>query len=363
MSLTTVADQTRAMIIVGSISLVTLIIGYFAYTYFVNQVLPFLNPPEPPSPTYGFGPLPQLEFPESNDSGISYRLETIGDQIPSIQGYFMPVYKITHQRSSSGFFSLDRSKEQASSLGFILEPQLLSGTRYRWIRNTPLYAQLDLDSVNNSFVLDVSWETDPSILSETNTPSPTTAVSEIKSLLKKAGFLPEDLDNGLAKTLLLKYEGNEFNEAISLSETQFIQVDLFRRPLSFNEKQYPIIHPIPGKGLVRGLVSSSRTQGKRIIELEYDYSTIDYSTTETYPFITGAEAWQLLISGQGYVAQAPTVGTEAVVRDVEVAYYEALNDTQQYLQPIYIFKGDNDFEAYVPALQAGVFQATQEIQN
>lgn len=358
MSLTHVAEQTRAMIVVSIITLVVLVFGYWGYNYTKNVILPRFNPPEPPQPSYGFGLLPPIEFPEENAGDFTYKLETIGNEIPSLSGYFMPVYLITNERKSSGFFSLDRAKAQAASLGFILEPQLISGTEYRWVRNTPIYAQLDMDTVNNRFSMQVSWETDPSFLSQTSTPSQQGAISEIQSLLRSAGFLPEDLAAGRTEATLLQYEGGEFTEAVSLSETQFVQVDLFRRPITLNEKTYEVLPADPNTGLASGLVSSARAQGKRIVSLDYRYVTIDYENPETYPYISGREAWNLLLAGEGYVAVEPSVGTEAVVRRVEAAYYDPLDDEQRFLQPIYVFKGDNDFVAYVPAIHPTALQSS-----
>jgi len=54
-------------------------------------------------------------------------------------------------------------------------------------------------------------------------------------------------------------------------------------------------------------------------------------------------------NGGGYVVSVkPTVAT-VTVRDIALAYYDA-EDPQQFMQPVYVFKGDDDFVGYVPAL-------------
>lgn len=355
MSLTHVANQTRMIVVSLIATIVMVVLGTMGWNFF-SQLLRDLNPPPPPAPTYGFGALPPIVFPENNAANYTYRLETVGNQLPSIIAPFMPVYRITNIKPPSGFFLSDRARQQASALGFILEPTQLGDTRYRWNRSTPISATLTMDVPNNWFEMTVAWETDPGFLSHTTRPTPEQATTEIKSLLKGAGFLPDDLDNGQVRTKLLEYRSGQLAEAVSLSETQFVQVDLFRAPILFNNNVYPILGSDPNTGLARGLVSSVRTQGKRIVSLSYTHETIDYTTPQTYPFISGPEAWQLLNAGQGYVAVSPKSGsTQAVIRRVAVAYFDPLDDTQQYLQPIYVFYGDEDFVAYVPALHPQVF--------
>ena len=38
-----------------------------------------------------------------------------------------------------------------------------------------------------------------------------------------------------------------------------------------------------------------------------------------------------------------------VIRNISLAYYDS-DEPQEYLQPIFIFEGDNDFVAYLPAI-------------
>ena len=42
-------------------------------------------------------------------------------------------------------------------------------------------------------------------------------------------------------------------------------------------------------------------------------------------------------------------GGTATVRTVTLAYYDSL-DPQNYLQPVFVFEGDDGFLAYVPAV-------------
>jgi len=84
--------------------------------------------------------------------------------------------------------------------------------------------------------------------------------------------------------------------------------------------------------------------------MDYFYRQVDYLNFETYPLRTAKSAWNLVQSGDAYVLNGKGL-KEAVVREVELAYYDSF-DEQKYLQPIYVFKGDNNFMAFVPAVSA-----------
>ena len=88
-----------------------------------------------------------------------------------------------------------------------------------------------------------------------------------------------------------------------------------------------------------------------MLELAYTYWPIDLSTSATYGLITSDQAWSLLQSGQGYIARYPTSGNTVTVRNIYLGYYDSY-DPQTYLQPVFVFEGDNGFLAYVPAVAA-----------
>lgn len=354
-SLTETADVSKKVILGLLGVVVALIVGRVLLNVSVS-VWKNLNPPEPAGPTLGFGALPRLEFPNSRAGELTYRLETIGSAIPSFgdEGGNAVVYPIVFERS--GFLDLDRAKSQAASLGFVFEPELIAGTEYRWTKSEPLPAILNLDSVANTFTLDVAWETDPGFFNNTATPTQQQAVSEARSYLKRAQFLPKDLDEGRSRAVFLQYSGGRFVETLSLSEADFVQVDLFRRYVQEDFRVWPTD---PFHGLARVIVSSSRGQGERIVSAEYEHTQVNYEQPETYPIITGPEAWQLLNNGKAFVASAPENGDEAVVRRVSLGYYDSLDD-QPFMQPVYVFEGDDDFVAYVPAIRPEYFRQTGE---
>ena len=343
------AYYTRQTIKYGSIGLVVLIVGRFLVNAGIT-LYTRLNPPPPPPPTVGFGQLPRLSFPSNNPPKYNYILETVSGvaNTPSDRApvYFMPIIR-------PNLLALERATETAANMGFVFAPQAITERLYRFSRTSPLPARLDFDIITGNFGMSVDWWTNDLFLQEKLLPNDNQAISEAKSFLNRADLLPSDLDDGLTKVSYLKASGRGYIGALSLSEADFIQVDFFREPIA---DSFEVLTPSPQEGIVRVIISGSRTQGQRLVWVKYDYFPVDLNNFETYPIKSGPQAWEELLAGQGYIISLAGQQPSATVRNVNLGYYDDF-DPQNYLQPVYIFTGDNGFKAIVPAIEATWVQA------
>lgn len=349
-----VSDVTRKAIIGAAIGLVALVIGYALYQQLL-EVIANNRRPTPPTPTLGFGPLPAPQFSGTQD--YTFTLETIGNQLPS-WGTVAPVFPKSFPRPS--LLDTDNTKRRATSLGFLFDPVPLSPTVSRFTNSQPLPARLDINTVNAHFDLSVAWETDPNFLRNNLTPSQDQAILETKQAFSRAGLLPEDLEKGQTSVTFLRYANGALEETIAY-EAKFLRVNLFRASLQApprlpltnqpqEREQAIVVTPNLDQGLAQMTISSSRNNGERIVSANYRYSQVAYQQYQTYPIITGPEAWQLLTSGQGHVAKNSSNTKTPVIRSVQFGYYDDLG-TYGYLLPIYIFSGDGGFVAYVNAVK------------
>lgn len=342
-TLTEAAYYSRNIIKFGVIGIVTLLIlrslviagvAYWRKTH----------PPPPPPPTVLFGKLPALEFVENDYSISSFKLETVTSSTPYLgdraKVFFMPIRQ-------ASLLGLERMEFQASKLGFSGEPEQLSPRRYQWTKDRPLPTTLIADIISGSFSLDVTWQQNSGLLSQKNLPDRAEAIAEAQSILHEAELLPEDLINSGAKVSFLKADVGEMVPAISLSEADFVRVDFFRSPI----EEMLVYAPNPKRGVVSLTFSGSKTAGKRVVELKYNYFRVNYEQSATYPLKTSQTAWNELQSGAGYVAYVDKEVKTAVVRKITLGYFDSAVP-QHYLQPVYVFEGDGSFVGYVAAVDA-----------
>lgn len=341
-SLGETAVVARKAIKYGGIGLVVLMVGRVILTGAVAYWRQ-LNPLPPPPPDVKFGKLPKLVFPNTEQPALSYTLETRTGGLPKGMDeqytvYFMPIKK-------PSLLAYDNAKSIANRLDFIQEPKQLDETRYRWDSNTPVSSSLTIDSITGAFVLDRKWQEDPSYVTPTFYFDEVKAVDSVFNLLSRVDLLPDDIKQGRSETSYLKAEGGKLVPEVSLRDAHFIKVDLYREDI----EETPVVTADPEEGPITAILALQRDEDKQMTRLEYDYFPVELETKAVYPLIGVSEAWQRMQTGGGYIAGVEEGVSSVVIREVYLAYYDA-ELPQQYLQPVYVFAGDNNFMGLVPAV-------------
>jgi hypothetical protein len=346
-NLTAATRAGRLFVKYGTIALVTMMIGRMLLTAFVAY-WKATHPEPPPPPTVGFGVLPDIDFPTQTetDKPKTYRLETgLGTRLPEFDIDRAKVFLMP--QSSASLLADKEVKKIAATYGFIFEPELLDTRTYRWTKTGALDASLEIDIQNKTFEYKTNYLSKPALIVSTGkTPEEYDAVRRVKSFLDRTELLAEDVATSPGEAVFLKSIGGELEEAFSLSDADFIQINLDR---TIVDEKYEMYNPDPKKGVITAVLSGVLSGQESIVELEYHYRPIDYTQVETYPVRSARSAWQVLQSGGGYVASKGKLD-EAVIRDVAIGYYEDWENEQEYLQPIYVFTGDGGFVGYSPAI-------------
>lgn len=344
-TLTEVAYTSRRIIKYGSIGLVV----FFVLKIAIQAGIAYwkkLHPPPAPPPTVSFEELPKPKFPPSEASPLTYMLELPTGDFP-VFGDRAKVFIMPYKKAT--FTAWDEAKNKARALGFSGQPEALSTEVYRWVKKDPVNESLDLNIIDGSFKFEYSWQEDAQILEQKNLLGEQQAIAETRSLLAKIKAQEVDLIGGEAKVKYIKVAGTNLLPAVSFSEADFVKVDLFRAKID----DYSVYTPDPEKGIVSALLSGSSRQ--RFLKLTFSYFPVNYSLFATYPIKSPAEAWEELKAGGGFVASFPENLTSIVVRRVYLGFYDTY-EPQTYLQPIYVFSGDNDFTAYVLAIVDSWYQ-------
>lgn len=356
-TLTSATRVGRRVVKYGTIALVVMIVGRML----LSAAIGFwraINPPPPPPPTVGFGILPKLTFPDQTEDErpTSYQLETgLGSRLPELKVDRAKVFLMP--KTAPNLLADQEAKQLAAAYGFIFQPELLSSRKYRWTKSGSLNASLEMDTQTNVFTFETNYLSKPELITNSNQlPEEFEAVRRAKSFLDRADLLPADVATSAGEVVFLKSLGSELEEAFSLSDADFLQINLDRWPV---DDQFEAYSPDPTKGTATAILTGVLSGVDSVVHFEFHHRPIDYTEVETYPLRSAKSAWQVLQSGDGYVA-AKGLSDEAVVREMTLGYYEDWFNEQEYYQPIYVFSGDNGFVGYVPAIDPSYIQQEAE---
>ncbi|AKM81376.1 MAG: hypothetical protein UT13_C0001G0414 [Candidatus Pacebacteria bacterium GW2011_GWF2_38_9] len=351
-NLTNINYAGRLLVKYGIAFLIFLMVGRVLLNAFVNY-WKATHPDPPPAPTVGFGTLPNPAFPvqTEEDKPQSYSLEMVyGVQEITDRS---KVFLVT--KSVASLLSDSQIKSMAANYGFIFTPEIIDGKIYRFTKNTPLDMSLEISSVDFTFEMKSNFLSRPDLLSnESKLPEEFEAVARVKKFIESADLMGSDVATASGQVTFLKSIGGELKTAFSLSEADFLQVDINRNPI---DQLYNVYTDEGKKGIISAKLSSAFTSNNSIVEMDYHYRQVDYLNFETYPLRTAKSAWNLVQAGDAYVINGKGI-KDVIVRELELAYYDSF-DEQKYLQPIYVFKGDNDFMAFVPAVSANYLNRSQ----
>ena len=293
------------------------------------------------APTVKYGVLPKNIFPAKEFTTKNFTFEFTNDVIPSFNDQ-TKVYII--YRSKTEILALEEAKRVAKNFGFDNEPSEVSNGIYEF-KNEATKKTLTMNVLEGDFGLKYPYLDDPSILEAKDMPTKDNAIETAISFLESGNKYTSDLKNGKKNVSYWKISDGILTSVGALSEANAIKVEFYRE---FLDDKWEIFSPNNGIASVSILVSGSAENEKKIIEANFKYANIDRESYSTYPIKTTNEAIDELKAGNYWPAS--DVGLEIVtIRSVELAYYEPVTLTQ-YLQPIYVFKGDNNFVAYVSAI-------------
>lgn len=347
-SLTETAKLTRKVIRYGAVAFVAISILWFVGGAAISYYRA-LNPPAPAPPTMDFGLLPPVIFPKENGRP-KLTLELPTGTIPKFPDRMSVFYAPTKR---SGFLDAQKAIDTARGLGFTFNPDIRSEINYVWTNQDPLASRLQMDIVSGHFVLARTWQNNPALLSLTNFTSNQQVIDDVTNYLRKASLMPNDVKAGPLPTYLKAVSG-KLTQTISLSEADFVRVDFFRNNLETIDKEtkkvvssYPFYRLDPDFGLIRAIESGSRDNSDKVVELDYNYTNVDYTKSGTYPIKTGDAAWQEFSSGGGYVTDKSKKNGSVAVRRVLLGYFDS--SSQNYAMPIYVFLGDS-FVGYLSAV-------------
>jgi len=342
-SLTEVSLHARRIIRLIILGTIVYLILQIVLTSSIN-LYKKINPAPPPPPKKEFGTLPEILFPDQQAVEFEYALETIDGTPPNLgdraQIYFMPSFR----RSLLG---LELANQQATYMNLPFQPEKIDEQSYRWTSSSPPIT-LTQNIITGSLVYLLDWFQSPQIFNRSNQfPNQTQVIKEARQILSRFRLTQTNLEAGQTQVTYLKRINNTLVPALSPSDAEAVKVDLFHAPIN----ELPVLPSDPSQALVSVTFTNTRDG---IIKIDYIHYPIDLEKFSDYPLKTTAQAWEELKQNQGHIASFPFNTDQIIaIRQIELGYFESSIPTN-YLQPIYIFRGDDNFIAYIPAIESSL---------
>jgi len=339
MSLTVTAHYSRNIIKYGGVFLVALVVGWSALTAGIAAWKAAHPPYIPPQTKYGR--LPKIVFPDKSFEKKTFKFELANDKYPTYKDQ-AKVYVV--YRPVSSFLALEQDTKTARVLGFMTTPTEIKSNIYEF-KNDTLNQTLTMNVLDGSFKMEYPYLNDQMLMNPPKVPSKDEAINTAAAYLQNASKYSEDLKLGEKKVGYWKISYDGLKSAPSQSDANVARVDFFRKNL---EDDFEIVTSEPGRASVSVLISGAQVDGKKVIEVNYKYINIDRQSLSTYPIKTSEQAVADLKMG-AYWPAADTTTSNVTIRRMYLAYFEPISLTN-YMQPVYVFEGDNNFIAYVAAV-------------
>lgn len=334
-----VAKTSRKIIFGLVIAFVLLIFGSILFPTIVTIKERYLPTPKPP-PTVAFGKLPPITFPKSTqEKKFTYRLETLTGKLPTFEDR-VEVFKVTFPQA--GLLSLERAKSRVSRIGFTTPPIAFSDTFYLWNEDEPPYRKLILDVGSYRFTLSSNFAANEDVLKARYLPTEKEAVEVASSFLTSLAQ-PSDLDEAKTKTTLLSVKNAELVPAAKRDTAQIVRVDFFQKDVS----KLPLYYTNYPHSTLFVLMGSGKDT-PQVVQANFSYNKAT-KTSATYNIISADQAFGLLKEGKAHIASYQGTASEVVLRKVSLGYFVE-EKKQDFLMPIIVFEGDDNFVAFVQAI-------------
>jgi hypothetical protein len=206
--------------------------------------------------------------------------------------------------------------------------------------------RLDVNVANFNFTYKVFFENNPSFFDNVFNPDGKQAENAAVNFLSSIGRYPKELSEGRTDTIFFKFDPSV--KTISKVENSFdanlVEVDFYRPDLDtfpvvtskyFNSPNFVLL--------------ALEEHTYRVLRSQIRFFEAADDQVGIYPVKTGKQVWESLNKGRGYVVSNPTGATNIVIKKMFLAYYDP-EIYQEYLQPVYVFVGEDNFIAYVPAV-------------
>jgi len=343
MTLTELSYYSRKFLPFGVIGFLLLLIFF----YLIKLMLLLYTPP--PKPTLTINPIFQKISPvkvenASNSAGINFILDTIEGRpitaTEAAQVFFLPqsIAKLNY-----------RQKIYLMAKNFGFDTEL---TKHQLNGKIATFSdgqrKLEIDITNYNFFYDYQFASQSSLFKETIIPSEKDIENKAIDFLKSVNRYPDELSIGKINIVYLYYQ-SEINTISVVDKSNYanlVEVDFFRPNVgdfSFISSRFPNSHNF--------VLMVFYPESFKVLRAQIKFFEKSADQVGIYPVKTGDLAWEELTKGKGIVLANPKNQKDVTIKSMVFSYLDP-DFYQPYLQPVYLFLGEDNFAAYVPAVSS-----------
>jgi hypothetical protein len=331
--------ETQLILKWSGISL-AIILLLFMGIKFVTFVINFLAPPA--APQAAFGKLPTVPFPSQVKENISYSLDTLTGFLPNFSDR-AKVYKTVSDPPT--LLGLDRTRGKVAKVGFSSSGTQISEDTYQWAgQNESLQTTMTMNIFSSDFTFSSSYLTSPSLEPFSGPDEKDEAIKIAKSFLSVMSIFPQDIDEDKTKATSYSLANGVLNPTSKISDTRIVKVDFFQKDLD----GLPIYYQ-KGISSTFDFLIGKESKELKVVDARFFHKNIS-QTSSTYAIKTAGEAYSELKKGNAYIAYKNPNTVEFTIKKVFLGYYVG-EGPQEFVMPVVVFEGTNNFVAYVSAIR------------
>ena len=296
------------------------------------------------SPAFNKISAPQLADVKPSN-GAKYVMDTIDGQ-PITATSAANVYLLPKQSDNFGYLS--KIYLMARAMGFDTDV-----TKHRLLENKRVVfydglRKLIIDITDFNFNYQYTITKDNTQFQAVTTVDTNSVEETAIEFLRKLDRYPQELAQGKRNYVYMKFnpDTNELSILPSATtDTNMVEVDFYRpdigdlpvvSPKFFNSSHYVVL--------------ALTSEGPKVVRAQMTLYEKSINNIGVYPLKTGEAAWKELQEGGGLIVSGQdAVQGEVKIKNMYLAYLD-LEDYQPYLQPVFVFLGEGNFVAYVPAI-------------
>lgn len=294
----------------------------------------------PPPPTATFGKLPPIAFPSQTKENLTYTINTLTGYLPAFPDR-EKIYRIIINPPT--LLGLNNTGAEVAKVGFTSPGTQISEDTYQWTSQDEIQRKITMNIYSSNFKLSSSYLSAKTLGTFLGTDEANDAIKTAKSFLSKMSLFPSDVDESKTQITPYSIEAGALVPAENITKAKIVKVDFFQNDID----KLPIYYEKGTSSTFDFLVGKNGEQ--QVFEATFIHRNIS-NISSTYAIKTAQEAYSELQNGNAYIANKDNDIVNFTIKNVYLGYYVGEAD-QNFLMPIVVFEGSNNFLAYVSAVR------------